>query len=240
MSRRVPFHKRICFFASKVSTLLGKNPYETNEKVLNTMIKYYNSGEYKRDEPPTIPDEWKDMVHKMVHSMNTKESSKALRALNTNSEVSETTMEDIRRVVYTERGKKTEMSVLDWFIASEHLPHDCMVVTPSKFSKKHCIKNNQEFFIGGRMDGLIVKKSDQTTVVAVIEIKSRQEEFLSPIPEYEQIQIECYMNMMGVDRCVFLQEYNGEYDIQEYTPNKPLWDTILTYLTDVVTQIKNT
>ena len=162
----------------------------------------------------------------------------ALRTLETEGGISNSTLEDIRRFVYTERGKKTERSVLDWFIASNHLPHDCMVVTPSEFSKKHFVKNNQEFFVGGRMDGLVVKKSDQTKVVAVIEVKSRQENILSPIPEYEQIQMECYMNMMQVDRCVFLQEYNGEYDVQYYSLNKSLWSDVLLNLSGVVKTIK--
>jgi hypothetical protein len=203
--------------------------------IIDRMIRFYNTGVYERDPPPVAPDEFKDVVKKMVSEMTTKESSSMLQTMSSSDTIPEPVMDIIKRVVYTERGVKTEDSVLEYLKQSDHIPSDCVVLTPSEFFKLHCVKNNQEFFIGGRLDGVVVRKSNLSSVVSVIEIKSRQEGFLTPIPDYEKVQIECYMNMMHVNHCLFLQEYNGEHRVQEYTTDTTLWNDILEKM--VITKI---
>jgi hypothetical protein len=200
------------------------------------MKTLYNTGVYERSAPPEIPEEHKDIIHNMIHDLNTVDSRDLMNTVSHTA--TEDTMEKIRRVVYTERGKLAEDSIMDWYVTSSHMKHNSIVSKPDRFFKIHCVKDNQEFFIGGRVDGLLVRTNDSTSVLSVIEIKSRQEGFITPIPEYERVQIECYMNMMHTDRCVFIQEYNGEYRVEEYVPDNTLWNNILIGLSEATNRIK--
>ncbi len=55
---------------------------------------------------------------------------------------------------------------------------------------------------GGYVDGL--------TEDAVVEVKNRIRRFFTHIPEYEQVQLQAYMQVLDMDKAIHIQQFNGQ------------------------------
>ena len=70
--------------------------------------------------------------------------------------------------------------------------------------------------IGGRIDGINSKGQ-------LVEIKCRRNRIFRWIPQYEQIQIQAYMYVTGLEECEFVQKYNSEIKKETIPFESILW-----------------
>ena len=63
--------------------------------------------------------------------------------------------------------------------------------------------------IGGRVDGIVTESPNADGGPYIVESKRRVHRFLG-VPEYERIQIELYMRMFGVERCLHVETLRDE------------------------------
>jgi hypothetical protein len=85
----------------------------------------------------------------------------------------------------------------------------------------------QPWGIGGRLDGL----DEQGRVV---EIKNRTRRFFPAIPEYERIQVACYMQLLKTRHAVIVEQLNGAQRRTEVEQDDAAWEAIREQLEHVV------
>ncbi|MCH9712641.1 MAG: hypothetical protein K0U20_08475 [Proteobacteria bacterium] len=69
---------------------------------------------------------------------------------------------------------------------------------------------------GGYVDGI--------TEDAIVEIKNRIRRFFTFIPEYEQIQLQAYMQVLDMNKAIHIQQFNGEQRQETVDRDEELWD----------------
>jgi len=87
------------------------------------------------------------------------------------------------------------------------------------------VSDGDMILIGGRIDGFV--SSTQT----LVEVKRRRNRFLG-FPKYEKIQCEVYMHMLGIDKCVHVEEFDGKRKSKEYQSSAKLWEEVEKGLAD--------
>tara|TARA_B100000530_G_C15916735_1_gene471544 strand:- start:182 stop:937 length:756 start_codon:yes stop_codon:yes gene_type:complete len=87
----------------------------------------------------------------------------------------------------------------------------------SKLYKLYLFDN---IYLCGKIDGI---EDDY-----LIEVKNRRNRLFKYIPEYEQVQIECYLRLTNLTKAKLIENYNELQNIQEYEQNDNLWIDIIT------------
>jgi hypothetical protein len=213
--------KRFCFFTSEIASLLGENPYKDKDDEIANVVQRHITGKstYK---PFIIPEEHEELISSLIDSKTSSHIGTTIEGLSaTDKEI-----DDMKRKVYTERGTRDEVHAIDAY----QTEHNVIIERPTHFMKKHYIKNNTEFFIGGKIDGMITTKNE----ITVIEVKNRQSRLFNVIPGYERVQIECYMRILNCKKCIFIQRFEGHNSVEEYTRDDVLWDKIACGLASIV------
>lgn len=78
--------------------------------------------------------------------------------------------------------------------------------------------NDYSFYICGKIDGIENNE--------LIEIKNRKNRLFKFIPEYEQIQIQCYFKLTSLKSGKLIENFNNEQNIILINNNDELWDII--------------
>lgn len=73
----------------------------------------------------------------------------------------------------------------------------------SQFYRRNIGTPEDPCYIGGRVDGIV--EGDR-----VIETKGRRNRFFSSVPEYEKVQMQCYMFLTRLPICDWVQRFNRE------------------------------
>lgn len=74
-----------------------------------------------------------------------------------------------------------------------------------------------DLFLCGKIDGRVDD--------VLLETKHREKEFKG-FPEYEKIQIECYLRMLYLDKAILTENYNNQQRVYEYTLCDERWEKI--------------
>lgn len=103
-------------------------------------------------------------------------------------------------------GLKNENISLDLF---EKINNTKIVARNSQFIKKNIlrIESDSQLFIikiGGRVDGMSISGD------VIYETKCRMYRFFNEIKDYEKVQIEIYLWLFDKQKCVFIENFNGE------------------------------
>lgn len=215
--------KNICFFVTEIAGLMNKNPYQDHDDSIHHFMNRIIDN--KRKENVKIPKKYEKMIEKNINESEITKVQKKIKDihhLKCNDEIKE----EIKRKIYTERGKLYESHAIDDY----QKEIDLHIQTPNDFVNRFYIKNNIGFSIGGRLDGYMINNKGETII---IEVKNRQNKIFDEIPIYEQIQMECYVRMMRAKECIFIQRYDHKNHIKTYYPNQSLWDEILLCLSVV-------
>jgi len=128
-------------------------------------------------------------------------------------------LSDVTSFVHTERGKLHEN------ISIERIEKTLDVAIKDrndKFYKRYIdITDNDggKYVIGGKVDGI-------TENGYLVEVKNRQYRFFSYIPIYEKVQIHAYMFLTGIDKCKFVQSYNGEDKTEDISFDYKFWNNV--------------
>lgn len=81
--------------------------------------------------------------------------------------------------------------------------------------------------VGGRLDGLDADGR-------VVEIKNRTRRFFTTVPEYERVQVACYMKIMGAASAVVVQQFNGEQRRTILAHDEAAWQSYHALMTNLM------
>lgn len=90
--------------------------------------------------------------------------------------------------------------------------------------------NMDSYIVCGKIDGWIIKDEEKI----LIEVKNRKNRIFTQIPIYDQIQVNIYMKMLSLTRCIFIQAHNGKMDVREIEYNSDLIQNVLQELEKTV------
>ncbi len=76
-----------------------------------------------------------------------------------------------------------------------------------------------KIIIGGRIDGYV----NETTI---LETKHRRDRLFNFIPEYEMVQMEMYLYILDLKKCIHVENFQELQNITEYVHNDVFLDEI--------------
>ena len=217
--------KRVTFYPSQIASLMDRHKYKDKDEEFDNLLHRYKTNAPKMIDGVEIPTKYESFISKQISN----DSSVRIKPTVERLECDDDVKTAILHKIYTERGIANErFAILDY-----EKSNDVVVQCPTHFINKHLISNDTEFFVGGKIDGMITSNDG----VILVEVKNRQNHFFSEIPDYERIQIECYMRLIRAKHCVFIQRFEGVNQVDLYYPDNDLWQEIKTNCSSIVQKI---
>lgn len=128
-----------------------------------------------------------------------------------------------------QRGIKNENKIIDDY---EKIKKTKITNNNDCLYKKHIFSiDDYNFYICGKIDGI---EKDE-----LIEIKNRRNRLFTFIPEYEQIQIQIYLQLTDLKKGKLVQNYDGHQSSFNFNINHELWNNIIKELYNVSLYIKD-
>ena len=208
--------KKIKLKASDVASMIDKNRFcKPDEIVMNLWCKY---------SPDTFDGQTKEQIAiEAINSSNTaselladaqkfvsKDSGaveQKYRAVS-NQLISKTSLTDkektaandyIRKTLYTNHGTRHEDTTAK--LNPDYITDD------TYYTYTVCVIEGTEYEIVGRIDRLIKNETGDLTLV---EIKNRAKCLFKNVREYEEIQCQTYMEMLNIESCRLVEQYNND------------------------------
>jgi hypothetical protein len=115
------------------------------------------------------------------------------------------------------------------------------VETPNTFFKKKIVTDlGVKLTIGGKVDGIasiFSRKTESGREKVLVEIKNRQNRFFDKVPLYENIQVQIYLWILNLDKCYFIQRFNGKNKKTKISRDQLFIDEIVLKCKDVAEKI---
>ena len=100
--------------------------------------------------------------------------------------------------------------------------------------KKYRTAKNIKFVVKGRIDGLVIDYEGQKPFLRLIEIKNRSNRLFGVIPQYEKMQINFYLRMLGLEHGELVERFKNDMNILEYEYDSEIYDSTLRCLSRTV------
>lgn len=237
MDQRAPF----LIPASRVAGLIGKHKYEKAgeafHKYLDFNLDLYVRWElYAADDPPEQKgkEEEEHPISACIEQIRrtdgidlaqAKESSRNLQKCLGQLDVTTKTLIS-QNPNAVEHLQAAAQEIRQELVTTYGVHQEAKVVQALKVEG-----NNQEFYrkdfgsfvLGGRVDGFVDGK--------LVEIKNRTNRLFGCVPEYERVQVECYMRLLGIDGCALIERLDEEQQSHHLQRNDALWSAIVKGLT---------
>jgi hypothetical protein len=241
--------KKVIIKASEVAACIGKNPYKKPHEVLDEMWKKYSpetfTGTTKTDRANAALDN-SDAAKSVLSSAmkaapkNSDEAEKVFRQaavqINNNLDLSNSekkeVLDHIRSQVYTTFGTKSEDKTADKVESDENVK----LVRDDNFYR-HEVANIEgtRYIIVGKIDR-IEEKEDGSRVL--VEIKNRTRALFGDVRPYEMIQVQTYLQMLGLEKARLVEQFNKETSSKDIVRDDKLWnETILPGLVEFCTRL---
>jgi hypothetical protein len=209
----------ICFFASKVSALCGRNKYVSQEEaiseflgtssrstMLNNFVSRSQDGETEDSIATTEVDDDGRKIKYVISVVDDENKHHSSEKDDEIIQISPEKMEERRTIAYQStscaRGIREESNILS------NLDLDY------KIDKSILEKRlNINVILVGRVDGYQVKDGENTHV---LEVKTRRKHLFYNIPDYELDQMACYAFLSDLP-VKLIQYYNGKTRINEFS-----------------------
>ena len=227
------------YSVSKVAAVIGKNPFENACDVFEADWKKENKDSYygsiKRLKPTESYANDQDLIYTALKSEQVKaivEECKTSTNITKTVAYVETTENNldekssalvkkhIKSRFSTKHGTKSEGSALDLYAQQ----------TEQNVQKHHIMLNktiNDNIMIRGKIDG-IIKYDDNTC--KVVEIKNRTRRLFNEVKEYENIQVQLYLNMLNSKNADLVEHYKGTLNISQIEYNNTMYNEIIVLL----------
>jgi len=225
---------RIVLKASEIAAIIGRNQYKPRQDVLNEMWKKYSPATFKGMTKKDKAEETLKMsvdaqrVLNSAVSVKTKSSDEVQRVfaeaqekVNLDSKLNETqkaeVIEHIRSKVYTSHGTRTEDRTADKVVADTGVRlerDDAFHTIPV------CQLDDNNFVIVGKIDRIEVGPDGDRTLV---EIKNRTNRLFKRVVDYENIQIQVYLQMLGLVHARLVEQYNNQVESHNVDRDDELW-----------------
>jgi PD-(D/E)XK nuclease superfamily len=226
---------RIVLKASEIAAIIGRNQYKPRQDVLNEMWKKYSPGTFKGLTKKDRAEETLKMsvdaqrVLDSAVSIQTKSSdevqkvfAEAQEKVNLDSKLNATqkaeVIEHIRSKVYTSHGTRTEDKTADKVVADTgvRLERD-----DAFYTFPVCEMDDKNYVIVGKIDRIEVGPDGSRTLV---EIKNRTNRLFKRVVDYENIQIQVYLQLLGLVRARLVEQYNSQVLSHDLTRDDELWE----------------
>lgn len=219
--------------ASKLASILDKNPY-TNlyESYRLLWRKSYPSHYYSavkkfniKTKDQQVSDELKTMKKEiskiLVNDVST--NSETINILNDeiikdkiekieDKEIKERTIKEIKSInncYYGIKNEQENLNKLEQTLISERtISTDTIKINNRNSDKYIYIDETKKYKIIGLVDGIITL-DEEKNIRQIVETKNRKNRLFRRIPQYERIQIICYMKITNINKCLFNENYKG-------------------------------
>lgn len=229
---------RVIIKASDVAACIGLNPYKAWTEVRDELWKKnwpdtFN-GKTKRD----LADEAlaKSAPARQVlaaalavraadstEAQNNFEAAKAKITSDTTLSVNdrETIIEHLRSKCYTTHGTRSEDKTA---LKVENDTGVKLVKDNSFYNMEILELDGVKYVITGKIDRIEVKPDGSRTLV---EIKNRTRGFFKTLREYENVQVQVYLHMLGLIHAKLIEQYNSATNTIEVDRDEEMWDNVI-------------
>jgi hypothetical protein len=227
---------RVIIKASDVAACIGLNPYKPASEVRDELWKKYwpetFEGLTKREEAQVSlakSSAAQNILDRAV-SFKAKDSAeaqtnfeKARSEIEKDSTLApadkEKVIEHLRSKCYTTHGTRSEDKTADK-VAEET---GATLLRDNSFYTLPLLETEDgtTFHVTGKIDRIEVAPDGRRTLV---EIKNRTRCLFRSVREYENVQIQVYLRMLGLVRAKLIEQYNNTTATQLITRDEELWD----------------
>ena len=229
---------RIVLKASDVAAILGRNQYKPRQDILQDLWKKYSpatfTGKTKKDraeEALSVSSEAQAVLARAVNA-KAKDSfevqkiySEALEKVNSDTKLSATqkaeVAEHLRSRVYTTHGTRSEDKTAEKVAVQENVK---WVKDNSFYNFDVCELGDKKFVVTGKIDR-IEERPDGSKVL--VEIKNRTNRLFRKVVEYEMIQVQVYLQMLGLVHAKLVEQYNNQVMSHDITRDEELWTNVI-------------
>jgi len=212
---------RVVLKASDVAAIIGMNRYKSRTEIRDDLWKKYKPETFKgltrRDKEQQalraspVAQEVLARVSNIkardssdVQSIMTSVNESIAQDVNLTSEQKSEVLDHIRSRVYTSHGTRSEDKTSDKVEAEEGAR---LVRDNSFYNLDVCELGDFKFVIVGKIDR-IEERPDGSRVL--VEIKNRTNRLFKQVVEYEMVQVQVYLQMMGLTKARLVEQYNSQ------------------------------
>jgi DNA polymerase III epsilon subunit-like protein len=222
---------KVVLKASEVASMIDKNVFKKPDEIMMNLWCKYSPQTFKGktkeqlaietiSESPIASSLLDDAQRfKSLDSTSVEQKSKAI----TNQLISRSGLEGeklsaakeyIRKTLYTNHGIRNEEKTAN--IYPNFKSDDTF------YHYEVCTIEGTKYEIVGRVDRLT--KNDDGTLT-IVEIKNRAKYLFNTVREYEEIQCQTYMEMLNLDTCKLIEQYNDQICSHLIYRKKEEWNT---------------
>ena len=231
-------NSRIVLKASDVAAILGRNQYKPRQDVLNDLWKKYApqtfTGKTKKDKADEALSVSSEAQAVLATALNTKAKdshdvqkifSEALEKVNSDTKLSKEqkaeVAEHLRSKVYTTHGTRSEDKTAEKVAIQENVS---WVKDNAFYTHDVCELGDKKFVVVGKIDR-IEERPDGSKVL--VEIKNRANRLFRKVPEYEMIQVQMYLQMLGLAHARLVEQYNNQVASHDITRDEEMWANVI-------------
>ena len=104
-------------------------------------------------------------------------------------------------------------------------------VTEKKLNINITDRNSQmyrtELLKTDKYEVILIGKVDGMSDGKIVETKNRRSRFFDKIPNYEKVQMECYMFLTDKKSCIHIENLDSKQNIREYSHDEDFWRKVL-------------
>ena len=224
---------KVVLKASEVASMIDKNRFKKPDEVMmNLWCKY---------SPQTFKGKTKEQLAleaiaaspiasgllddaQRFKSIDSSSVEQKVRAI-TNQLISRSGLENtkldaakeyIRKTLYTNHGIRHEDKT------AESDPN--MKVDETFYRYEVCTIEGTKYEIVGRIDRLV---SNEDGSLSIVEIKNRANYLFKTVRDYEDVQCQTYMEMLNIESCKLIEQYNDQMCTHILHRNKQEWDAVV-------------
>jgi hypothetical protein len=226
--------RKVILKASDVAAIIGRHQYKARADVFNEYWKKYSpetfTGQTKKDKALEVLSSSESAQRALASALavETKSSSeaaatfeKAKAEVNSDAKLSTeqkaTVIEHLRTEVYTTHGTRAEDRTSDKVTKDTGAR---LVRDDAFYHLEVCTLGQTKFVICGKIDR-IEEKPDGSRVL--VEIKNRTNRLFRRVVEYERIQIQVYLQMLGLVHARLVEQYNNQVLSHDVDRDEEMW-----------------
>jgi hypothetical protein len=226
--------KCVILKASNVAAMVGRHKYKPRSEVFDELVKKYApdkfTGKTKEDkatEALTVSSTAREVLESALN-IKAENSTQVQRVFKEardqinfdpklNNEQKAEVIEHLRTKVYTTHGTRSEDKTSDKVETDEGAR---LVRDDSFYRLDVCKLGEMQYVIMGRVDR-IEERPDGSKVL--VEIKNRTNHLFNSVPEYEFIQIQVYLQMLGLVHARLVEQYNNQVKSHDVDRDEETW-----------------
>lgn len=225
---------RVTLKASEVAAIIGKNRYKPRSEVFDEMWKKYSpetfKGKTKVDKAREALNASSEALKVFANAtaIKTHDSAETMKVfqiaqakVNSDPKLNEQQKSDIiehiRSGVYTAHGTRKEDATASKVASEEgaRLTRD-----NSFYNYEICTIGDHNFVVTGKIDRIEEHPDGSKTL---IEIKNRTSRLFNTVVEYEMIQIQVYLQMLGLLHARLVEQHNDQMASHPIDRDEEMW-----------------